>query len=506
MSLLGIDIGTTGCKAAVFSETGDQLAIAYQEYDHQHPKPGWAELDSVDVWNKTKQVIKLITQEKSVGEIKALSVSSLGEAVVPITKNREILGPSILNYCQRGQAYYEALAAALSSEELYTITGITLGTHFTWAKLMWTKKHHPDIYQQADYFLPWTSFISFMLGADAYADYSLVNRTQLFDINQLAWSEQLLDLTGIDINKLPIPVHAGYVIGELNKNMAEELGLPPGLPISMGTHDQCANAVGCGVIKSGQAMLGLGTFTCATPVFDKKFDTAWMISKGLNTEHHAIPGQYVSFIYNQGGSVVKWYRDTFARYEHQLALENGSDIYQTLFAEMPKQPSNQMVLPYLSTTGLPDFSAQTSGVLTGIRLTTNRGEILKGIIEGIMLDLKVTIDFLAEADFNVKEFVTVGGGSKSNAWVQVCADILGRKMVRPKVIESGTLGSAIIAGVGSGIFSDYESAVNTMVKMDETFMPGKANYSIYQGKASLFIELRQTLNDYLKKLSIFQKN
>ncbi len=506
MSLLGIDIGTTGCKAAVFSEAGDQLAIAYQEYDHQHPKPGWAELNSFDVWNKTKLVIKLISQDKGVGGIKALSVSSLGEAVVPVTKNRDILGPSLLNYCQRGQEYYEKLAAGISSEELYEVTGTTLGTHFTWAKLMWIKNHNPDIYHQADYFLPWTSFISFMLGADPFVDYSLVNRTQLFDINKSAWSEQLLEITGIDINKLPIPVQAGCVIGEINKNMADELGLPPGLPIIIGTHDQCANAVGCGVINSGQAMLGLGTFTCAMPVFDEKFDSAWMISKGINTEQHAIPGQYVSFIFNQGGSVVKWYRDTFARYEHQLALENDLDIYQQLFAEIPNHPSNQIVLPYLSTTGLPDFSAQTSGVLTGLRLTTNRGEILKGIIEGIILDLKVTVDFLAAAGFNIKEFISVGGGSRSNTWLQVCADILGRKMVRPKVIESGTLGSAIIAGVGSGIFSDYESAVNAMVKMDEAFMPENAKHLIYQEKAALFIELRQTLTDYLKKLSITRED
>ena len=123
-----------------------------------------------------------------------------------------------------------------------------------------------------------------------------------------------------------------------------------------------------------------------------------------------------------------------------------------------------------------------------------------------MLDLKVTIDFLADADFNIKEFVTVGGGSRSNAWLQVCADILGRKMVRPKVIESGTLGSAIIAGIGSGIFPNYEYAINAMVKMDETFMPDNENYLKYQERASLFVELREILKDYLKKLATTQED
>lgn len=501
MSLLGIDVGTTGCKSAVFSEKGQLLALSYQEYDHQHPNPGWAELDSCDVWNKTKQTIVEVTQTSGIGPIKSLSVTSLGEAMVPVSENRNVLGPSILNYCVRGSEFYDRLEVSLPAEKLYEITGNTLATHFSIAKLMWIKEHQPEFYNSVDFFLPWTSFISFMLGAEPFVDYSLANRTLLFDINQCDWSESLLDIAGINKNKLPVPAEAGTVIGSVSKKIASELGLSEGLPIILGAHDQCANAVGSGVIRPGQGMLGLGSFTCAVPVFNKKLDSLWMISRGINTEHHAVPNLFVSFIYNQGGSVVKWFRDTFASFEHRVALETGDDIYKKLFSEIPDEPSKQIILPYFSMTGLPDFSALTSGVITGLRLSSTRGDILRGIAEGIIFDLKVTFDHLSEIGFGINELIVVGGGSKSQSWVQICADILGVKMMRPKIIESGTLGSAIIAGVGSGVFSNYSQAIETMVSLDEEILPNEDNHIAYKSNFDLFLKLREQLDGFLKNLS-----
>ena len=138
MSLLGIDVGTSGCKAAVFSEDGQVLALAYEEYDYQHPQPGWAELDSQQVWACVQCTIARVAQQARHDPIKALSVSSLGEAVVPVTRQREILGPSLLNFDARGAEYLPELHERIEDERLYGINGNTLGNHYSLPKLRWT--------------------------------------------------------------------------------------------------------------------------------------------------------------------------------------------------------------------------------------------------------------------------------------------------------------------------------------------------------------------------------
>jgi len=501
MSFLGIDTGTTGCKSGIFSETGELLAFSYQEYDHAFPKPGWAELDPIEVWEKVKQTIKSVMRAPGIDTVKALAVTSMGEAMVPVNKNREILGPSILIYDNRGEAYTESLKNSLSNDYLYPKTGNTFGGHFSMTKLMWIKENQPNLYGQADYFLPWTSFISFMLGAEPIVDFSLANRTLLFDINKESWSDELLSIAELDRDKLPETQPAGTVIGKVSTTIAQKLELPAGIPIVLGSHDQCTNAIGCGVIDQGQAMLSMGTFICLMPVYDMKHQSQLAVPLGINTEHHAVPDHFVSFIYNQGGSVVKWFRDTFADAEHQCFEDEGRDIYSKLFSEIPDSPGKLMMLPYFTSTGLPDFSPHTSGVMTGLRLETTRGEILQGIVESIMFDLKTTVEPLGEIYPELNNIIAVGGGSKSEKWVQICADILGSPIHRPRVSEAGVLGAAIIAGVGFGGFQSYTQATSDMVKIADTFYPDPLQQSVYQKKFETYGELREKLQGFLENLS-----
>ena len=175
-----------------------------------------------------------------------------------------------------------------------------------------------------------------------------------------------MDLAQLDREKLPATVPFRAVIGSVAGGIAAELGLPAGIPIVSGGHDQCCNAVGCGVLAPGQAMYGMGTYLCLTPVFGQRPEPSVMIERGLNTEHHAVPGQYVSFLYNQGGSLVKWFRNTFAAAERQAAQTSGQDLYATLLAEMPDDLSRVMVLPHFTATGPPNFITDSSGVMAGL--------------------------------------------------------------------------------------------------------------------------------------------
>jgi len=498
MSLLGLDVGTTGCKAAVFSTDGQMLALAYREYDVRRPLPDWAELDVDDTWEKIKQCIREVAPAAKQDPIKALAVSSMGEAVVPITRDRRVLGASLLNFDARGAEYLPRLSQAIPDEELYNINGNSLGNHYSLTKMMWIKEHQPDLYAQTYKFLHWSGFVSFMLGGDAYVDYSLANRTLLFDVDNCTWSEKMLNISALDKEKLPPTAPSGTIIGEMDSHLAEELGLNKGILIVTGSHDQCANGIGCGVTQEGQAMYGMGTYFTAMPVFSQRKSPPKMLQYGVNTEHHAAPGLYVSFLYNHGGSMLKWYRDTFAVAEHQQAQKEGRSVYPDLIAEIPPEPSRVLVLPHFAPTGPPRFISDSSGVILGLKLGTPRGEILKAILESIVFYLRDLFEPLPKIGIDISGFRAVGGGSKSDAWIQISADILGKPFVRPAVTEAGALGAAIMAGSAAGVFSSMPEGCQIMVKLDKSFEPNMDMHQRYEENFRKYQQLYPLLETYLR--------
>jgi len=505
MSLLGIDVGTTGCKVSVFDHEGETIASAYVEYDVQRPSPGWTELDAGDIWQKIKRTLAEAAGAASAAKrgdtIQSVAVSSLGEATVPVTEDRRILGPSLLNSDARGEEYLDHLASVIEDEWLYRVNGNVLGNHYSLTKLLWVQQHQPEIYDKAYKFLHWGPFVSFMLGAEPRVDYSLANRTLLFDLDAETWSDDLLERTGLDRSKLPETAPSGTKIGTVSDKIAEELGLPRGISIATGAHDQCSNAVGCGVTRERAAMYGMGTVICIVPVFRSRREPGIMIPRGLNTEHHAVPGRFVSFIYNQGGCLVKWFRDTFAAEDRRRADEEGRDIYGELFSEIPEGPSPVIVLPHFEPTGPPQFISDSCGVIAGLKLGTSRGDILKGILEGSTYYLRQLVDELPATGTTIDEYCAVGGGSRSDAWVQLCCDILGRPFTRPRITEAGALGAAILGGIGRGTFTCAEEAAKTMVKQEHIFEPDLRRHERYTARYQEYNRLGPLMRDYLRDLA-----
>lgn len=497
MSLMGIDVGTGGCKAVVFSPEGRILSSAYREYAFASPEPGWGQLESLAVWAKIREAIAEAAGSCS-EQVTALSVTSLGESLVPVTRKREVLGDSLLLFDPRGDEFLEDLGGRMDQETLYRISGNTLGSPYSLTKLMWIKRNWREVYEQADVFLFWSAFVAFMLGAEPAADYSLANRSLLFDVDRADWSETLLSWSGLDRDKLPDAVPSGTVIGRVSRRAAEELGLPEGAAICAGAHDQCANALGSGVTEEGDAMFGMGTYLCIVPVFARRPPPRVMIERGLNTEHHARPDRFVSFIYNQCGSVVRWYRDTFAAEEHHRAQAEGEDVYERLFAELPEDPAAVTVLPHFAFMGPPEFISDASGVIAGLRLGTRRGDILKGILEGSIFSLKESVSTLPGAGIHPGRYRAVGGGSRSEAWVRLCADVLGCPFERMDVTEAGALGAAILAGTGTGVYSSLAEGSEATVRVRDRFEPEAARVSLYAERYHSYLHLWSLLEDTLR--------
>lgn len=493
MSLLGVDLGTTGCKAGVFGLDGNCLASAYREYDMRHPQPGWSELDSAAVWEKTRQVIAEVALQARGDPVSALAVSAFGEAFVPVTRARKILDHSILCVDERGREHVDRLLGRFGREPLYAINPNLLGPNYSLPKLLWLREHRPEVYRDADYFLLWSDFIAFMLGAEAVTNNSHANRSLLFDLARNDWSDELLAWSGIERNKLGRVVRGGTVIGQVADAMADELGLPRGVALVAGGHDQCCNALGCGAVKAGRAVYGMGSFDCITPIYAIPDDPLSMLHENLNIEHHVLPGLYVSFLYNQGGLLVKWFRDTFA-----ADYRPSGDIYAALDGELPAEPTRLLVLPHFDPP--PHHRPDTAGVIVGLKMDTTRGDILKAIREGTTLHFLDSLDALVRLGIDTTEFIASGGGAKSDAGLQLRADVLGVPFVRPRTTEAGVLGAAMLAGLASGVLASAGQAAAVFVRRDRVFEPDARRHALYREKSALYRQLYPALQPILSKL------
>jgi len=495
MSLLGIDLGTTGCKAGVFGLDGKCIAMAYREYDMLHPQPGWSELDSTAIWIKTRAVIAEVVAQAIRDPVTALVVSAFGEAFVPVRKDRSILDHSILCVDDRGREHIDRLIEHFGREKLYAINPNLLGPNYSLPKLLWLREFRPTLFERADYFQLWSDFIAFMLGGAPVTNNSHANRTLLFDLDRNDWSDELLAWSGIPRQKLGPIVTGGTIIGTVSPLMADELGLPQGVRIVAGGHDQCCNALGCGGIAAGCAVFGMGSFDCITPMYRKPAQPLDMLRENLNIEHHVLPDLYVSFLYNQGGLLVKWFRDTFAAADNPPA---GCDIYDVLDHEIPSAPTRLLVLPHFDPP--PHHPQQTSGVIVGLKTDTRRGEILKAIREGTTLYFMRSLEALVHLGIDTTEFIASGGGAKSDSGLQLRADILGVPFVRPRTTEAGVLGAAMLAGLATGVFASAEEATTTFVKRDRVFEPDAGRHEIYRERHALYQQLYPALEPILQQL------
>ncbi|MEK6793367.1 MAG: FGGY-family carbohydrate kinase [Spirochaetota bacterium] len=494
MSLLGIDIGTTGVKAVVIGESGGSVFTGYREYRTVHPSPGYAELDAPAVWIIIKECIAEAASRAQHDPIRAISTSSLGEAVVPVTRDRRIVGRSILGADSRGGEYVERIRECMGVRERYEINPNIIGANYTLPKLMWLKEHARAEYERADLYLLWADAVGFLLGAEPYASNSLANRTLLFDIRKNDWSDELCTRSGIARDRFGKIIAGGETAGTVDRGIARELGLNDNVTIIAGGHDQCCNALGAGSITPNTISCGMGTYECITPVFTMPKDMDSMRKRNLNIEHHVVDGLYVSFIYNQAGLLVKWFRDTFAAGD---AERYGASIYEKLNEEVPQAPTDLFTLPYFEMSGAPGFVTDAKGAIIGLRASTTRGEILRSIMESSTYYFAEVLDDMRHSGMELTRAVATGGGSRSDAWMQIHADVLGIPFVRPRITEASALGAAILAGMGSGVFASAKEAVAAAVSMEKEFLPNNEIGRCYRERVKRYTSLLPMVRDFL---------
>jgi len=448
-------------------------------------------LDAHQVTEAIKAVIREVAAETKSGPIRALSVSSQGEAAVPLSSDGEILYNRPISFDTRTTEIAEWWRTQLSLEEIFEITGMPLHPMHTISKMMWMREHEPDMFVRVWKFLCYEEYVFYLLGVPPITDYSLAARQMAFDVREKRWSGRMLEIAGLEERLFPDVAPSGTALGTVSDRAAEKLGLPKGVVAVTGGHDQLCNALGSGVIEKGMAAYGVGTVECITPTFERcPEDIEGMLRNNFTCYPHVVPGLQVTLAFNfTGGCLLKWYRDTFGEMEKREAERRGVDPYEIILSDVPESPARVMILPHFTMTGTPYFDTHAKGVLLGLTLESTKADIVKAILEGVTFEMKLNVELLEQAGISIRSMRITGGGAKSSTWVQLKADVMGKPIASLHVSEGTSAGTAILAGLAIGEFSSVEEAVAQWVKVKEVFEPDREKHALYQERFEIYKEI-----------------
>lgn len=492
MSLLGLDVGTTGCKAVAFRQDGTILGLAYREYPLHSPSRGQYELDPDLVWRHLRACIQAVNKQVRDEPVTALSISSQGEAIMPISADGEVLAGSPVSSDNRAVSQANTLIERFGFDRIYKLTGQPASTLFSLPKIMWWKDHAPAVYERAWKFLCYGDFVTLRLGLEPIIDRTMAARTLAYDVRSDCWSDEILDAAGIEASRFAHVLPSGTVIGEIPAQIARSLGFVEPVQVAAGGHDQPCAALGAGVIEPGAVMYSIGTTEAIVAVLTGARPE--LRTGNFAVYPHVVPLTYVALAGNQtGGRLLRWYRDVLGTQEVEVARRENVDVYDVIVRQISNRPSKLLILPYFAGSGTLENDAAATGAIVGLTFDTQREDLVKAILEGITYEQALCLRYLRERDVPVHWLNAVGGGARSALWLQIKADIVGLPINRIRVSEAASLGAALLAGWGSGVYPSLEAGVKRVVSVETAFTPRQEQATYYQDRLDVYAQLYSQL-------------
>jgi xylulokinase len=502
MSLLGLDVSTTGCRSVIFNEGGEVLAQAYREYPEIYPRPGWVEMDPARIWSAIKEVIRESAAKVTQDKVKALCCSILGVAVTPIAKDGTPLYNSLTAVDGRCVKQAAALEQRLGKEGIFRATGACVSPAWSINKIMWIKENEPEVYKRAWKFVLYEDFVLHRLGLEPTISHSLAGLTMAFDSKNRKWSKLILEAAGVDERLLSKPIASGQIVGEISDSVADELGLPRKTKAVTGGFDQAMSALGGGLVREGSSTLCFGTIECVTTSFSKFNSDPALLKHNHPLYCHVIKDQYITigFCFT-AGALLKWYRDNLAADEVRRAKENNLDVFRMMIEESIDEPSRILTLPHFIGSGTPYMDSTSKGAFVGMSLASRRADLVKSMLDSISYETKLNIETVEVAGIKVGKLNLFGGGARNDKLPQVKADILEREIRALTITETGAFAAALLAGQAIGVYTDLETTVDQLIKPRKVFSPSAKNRDLYRSLYGIYKELYPALKDIHSRLS-----
>jgi len=496
-TLIGIDLGTSSVKTALIdTDTLTVLADASQEYSVTHPKLGYAEQDPDDWWQAVVNTVREVVEQFPEREIVGIGLDGQMHGTVCMNKKGEWVHPAIIWADTRTVSQVQRLTETIQADPdaFRHVSGLP-AAGFMAVSLMWLAEHNPDVLKQTHKVLLPKDVIRYKLTGTIGTDVSDASATWLMDVQDGTWSSTLLALCGVEPDLMPTIDASQTVVGEVTATAAEALGIASGIPVIAGSADLPAQAIGHGLIKEGTGMITVGT---GGQVFVP------MSSPTIDPQHryytfaHNVPDQwYAQAAILSAGLSLRWLRDTL----DMTDMPNAYVYLSSLADEVGIGADNLLFLPYLAGERTPHMNPLASAMFFGLRLQHERGHLARAVMEGVAFALKSCVDLIAT---DLEMMVLSGGVTDSDVWRQILADVLNVPLLISEPVPYGSIGSAILAGVGTGVYSSFEEAIDLLPDHDNVIEPTAKNVNRYQAYYEQYQQLYPKVKENMEALSLLE--
>lgn len=503
--IIGIDIGTSGCKTILVNEEGKVLDSQIENYPLYSPKHGWFEQNPEDWWNAVKiSILKIIKRNrKLVDNFKSMGLSGQMHGLVALDRDLNVIRPCILWNDQRTEAQCKCIYDKTGGiEELLKYTNNKMLPGYTAGKIIWLHDNEPENYKKVFKILNPKDFIRFKLTGEIATEVSDASGTGLFDVKNRNWSDKLLNILSIPLEWLPKCYESPEISGYLKPNVAEELGLPKNLPVAGGGGDSVIQTLGTGIISSNVLMTTIGTagiISTALETFRENPEGKLQIF--CNVIPHSWHAMGVTLA--AGGS-LRWIRDTLAKEETDVSNLLNKDPYEIIssIAETSSPGSNGLIfLPYLSGERCPYTDPHARGAFIGLSTTTKKSDIYRSVMEGVIFSFRDVTELFDQIGMKYNYIATSGGGAQSNLWRQIHSDIFQKRVITVSGSRGGAAyGAAIVAGVGIGLWKNFNEAIS-LLKTETINDPVKERLKLYDELYKIYKKFYPLLKESFSEIS-----
>jgi xylulokinase len=469
-SLVGLDVGTTGVKALAVSPEGEVLARIEEAYPLSTPQPGWAEQDPENWWRAAASALDGL----AVADLAGIGLAGQMHGLVVLDEHERVLRPAILWNDQRTAAECVEIEERLGLRRLVELTGNRALPGFTAPKLLWLRRHEPEVYERIAHVLLPKDYVRLRLTGERAIDATDASGTLLFDVARRRWSDEVLAALEIPREWLPPVLESPAMAGHTSD----------GVPLAAGAGDQAAGALGVGVDRPGPLSVVLGTsgvVFAALPAFAANPEGR------LHSFCHAVPdGWHAMGVMLAAAGSLRWLRDVVA----------PGESFETLTAEAePWRPGVEglVFLPYLAGERTPHADPDARAAFVGLSLRHDRGALVRAVLEGVAFGLRDALELLKELGVVPQLGRASGGGARSDLWLRIVASVLGISLERTAVEEGAAYGAALLGGVAAGVFADVHEAVAACVRIRDRIEPEPAWADTYAREYQRFRALYPAL-------------
>lgn len=480
MLVIGLDVGTTGTKALVIDESGRVLSSAYREYELKQDGP-FVTQNANDWWDAVIYTIRTVADEVDRSKIAAISLSTQGASMLATDGDGNPLCDVITWMDSRSMAEVNYLSQTLGAETVYRKCGWPLLPAGDASKILWMRRHMPDVFKSAAMFPSTIEFINKKLTGRFVTDPTNAAIRQLFNIAKCEWDAEILKTVGITEDRLPEILSVAEPVGYLTGEAASELGLNTAVTVYCGAHDQYCAALGAGATEPGDMLLATGTAWVVLGVMKEPLFNSDRICPGIHPAKGCY-GAMASLI--SAGSALKWYKN----------LIDGD--FKTIDSEAERRRESAkdlFVLPYVAGAGFPHNRPDVGGTVSGFRLGTDRYDIARAVMEGVAFEARTVIEKFAESGIKIRRLMMTGGAARSELWSRIVGEVTGCEIVRPIEPETCCVGAAECALVGLGTFHDFKSCKAAMVKSRKIKKPSAEDIAFYDEKYGKYCAIRSKI-------------